>query len=206
MCDYEPISVLHLFFDKLNFARVIGTTLADFAIARAGGTFLSTLGANGSDEIPNTPASLIAYHSKENPAPPAAYRLFAAKEGAEKPYRQFLSLMELWGQRLGTWSYVVLNNASPWNVGKVIISDIKDINDMHSMEKRYAGAFDGPANPPGDDAWRLLNFYHVRRIFFNNYGRHVSIPSIFLIQSSRRKTKPLPLPSEHDNQGKGHRF
>lgn len=157
---------------SLNFARMISTTLADFAIARAGGAFLSTLGANGSDEIPNTPASLIAYHSKAKPAPPATYRLFAAKEGAEKPYRQFLSLVELWGQRLGSWGFFVLNNTSPWNVGKVIPSEIKDINDMHSMEKRYAGSFDGAVLPPGDDVWPLNNFYHVRRIFINNYGRH----------------------------------
>lgn len=158
---------------SLNFFRMIGSTLADFTFANMGGRFLSALGANGSDEIPNSPASLIAYHSKTEPVPPpTTYRLFAAKEGAEKPYRQFLSLLELWGQKLGIWSFFILNNASPWNTGKVIPCEVKDIHDMHSMEKRYAGSFDRPSHPPGDEVWPLNNFYHVRRIFVNNYGRH----------------------------------
>ncbi|QDZ25493.1 hypothetical protein HOP50_17g80350 [Chloropicon primus] len=155
----------------LNFARMIATTLADFALARLG--VVSTLGANGSDEIPNSPASLIAYHSKASEPPPeTAFRLFGAKEGVAKPYRQFLSLLELWGQRLGSWGYFVLNNCSPYEVGKVVPSEIRNVHDMHSMDKRYAGAFDRPCLPPGEDVWPLNNFYHVRRIFVNNYGRH----------------------------------
>ena len=97
--------------------------------------------------------------------------LFTATADVRSPYRGFLNAIEKWRLQLNLRACFVLCNQSPLVI-PAEVAKVTDIADDRSFAKRYAGAFDRPSQPPGEDIWPMNNFYHCGVVFVNNYGKH----------------------------------
>jgi hypothetical protein len=164
---------------RLNFASMLYSTLGSILTATLCGGFMNKtgaakrIGAPAGAVVPNSVASTLEYYKPGGNAEPAAYHLYAdnATTASQKPYKRFVDVIENWRKALGLRAVFALINASP----RAIPCEVKTAHDImgdHDYKKRYAGAFDYAAPPPGDDIWPVNNFYHSCVVFVNNYGRH----------------------------------
>mmetsp|Transcript_18100 Transcript_18100/g.44937 ORF Transcript_18100/g.44937 Transcript_18100/m.44937 type:complete len:296 (+) Transcript_18100:1-888(+) len=171
----------------LNFGRMISTTLAGMVWANMGcggnpkgaNAVANALGPHVPPDaiVPNSAVSLLAYYAASDrpaPAPTGTFRCYRSEDAAAKPYKAFLKVLGQWGAKMKLQGFFNLNNANhtPGCAGLAIPSEVKHIEDVLDVKKRYAGAFDRAGHPPDPSMFGVNNFYHVRRIFVNNYGRH----------------------------------
>lgn len=161
---------------RINFGKMLSSTLGSIAYATMCGAFTNKkgaakkIGAPDGVVVPTTVASTLEYYKPGGAAEPAAYHLYAdnASTASQKPYRRFIDAIESWRKTLGLRAVFVLINATP----RAIPAEVPTAHDVLDIKKRYAGAFDYAVAPPGDDIWPVNNFYHSRVVFVNNYGRH----------------------------------
>lgn len=133
---------------RMNFARMLSSTLGSIAAASLFGSFMNKkgaakrIGAPAGVVVPNSVVSTLEYYKPGGAAEPAAYNLYAdnTTTASQKPYKRFLDVVESWRKALGLRAIFVLINASP----RAIPAEVKTAHDVLDIKKRYGGAFDHP--------------------------------------------------------------
>jgi hypothetical protein len=106
---------------------------------------------------PHTSAGLFAYYRAASPAP-ARFRCYAPKGDGKAAYKAMLAAAQLWHDAAGRHAgFFNLINQPP----HVMPSIVKHADDMHFMERRYAGVLLPPAPPPMGAAWLIANHVHI---------------------------------------------
>ena len=115
----------------------------------------------------NDDKSMYRFFNSPHSDEPAAFQLFRMAN-TQGTARKFFAVLEAWWAARSLAGFFYLINFSPL----VAPGFTKDITDVLSITKRYAGAIDKPGPPPPPPLWRVANLQLSRCVFVNNYGVH----------------------------------
>ena len=110
------------------------------------------------DELgaPTTISGVRAYYRQPRP-PLARFRLYRSPTAGARAYKELISVLEIWKQRMRWRGFFTLQNMSRLGL---------------NMETRYRNIFIPPGPPPSGQLWTSMNYLHAKVLFVNNYGIH----------------------------------
>lgn len=126
------------------------------------------------DELgaPTTMSGVRAYYRQARP-PLARFRLYRSPTAGARAYKELISALEIWKQRMHWRGFFTLQNMSRLGSSPAVApAVVPNSRDLLNIETRYRHIFIPPGFPPSGQTWTSMNYLHAKVLFVNNYGIH----------------------------------